>query len=161
MRIAVRLAHQPFTADAELADFLAALEGEGGVASFVGLARPTSSSGKPVVRLWLDHHPRLTERSLEAIAADGARRFEISAIRIVHRCGDVGPGEPIVFVAAASRHRRAAFETADYLVDRLKTDALFWKREDGPDGSRWIEPTDRDYADRDRWSDPCPESTRI
>ena len=152
MPIVARLAPESFSAEAELADFIAGLQGEGGVASFVGLARPSTSSGTAVDRLWLDHHPRLTERSLETIAADGARRFGVSAIRIVHRCGGVPAGEPIVFVAAASRHRRAAFEAADYLMDRLKTEAVFWKREDGPGGSRWIEPTERDYADRDRWS---------
>ena len=63
------------------------------------------------------------------------------------------PGEPIVFAAAASVHRRAAFEAADYLMDRLKTDAMFWKREDGAGGSRWIEPRPEDHDDRARWSE--------
>ena len=69
----------------------------------------------------------------------------------------IAPGEAIVFVAAAAVHRRAAFEAVDYLMDRLKTDALFWKREDGVDGSIWIEPSDGDRSDRARWSDTCPE----
>jgi molybdopterin synthase catalytic subunit len=63
----------------------------------------------------------------------------------------VPAGEPIVFAGAASLHRRAAFDAADYLMDRLKTDAVFWKREVGDSGSAWIEPTEADYADRDRW----------
>ena len=75
----------------------------------------------------------------------------MAAVRVVHRCGAIAPGEAIVFVAAAAVHRRAAFEAVDYLMDRLKTDALFWKREDGVDGPRWIEPTGGDRADRARW----------
>ena len=120
--------------------------------SFVGLARPTSSAGEPVTALFLDHYPGMTERSLQAIANEGRTRFDVPHVRVVHRCGEVAPGEPIVFAAAASPHRRAAFLAADYLMDRLKTDAMFWKKELGPDGGRWIEPTDHDRADAARWS---------
>jgi molybdopterin synthase catalytic subunit len=74
-------------------------------------------------------------------------------VRVLHRCGAIAPGEPIVFVAAAAAHRRAAFDAVDYLMDRLKTEAVFWKREDAVDGSRWIEPMDCDRADQARWSD--------
>ncbi len=133
--------------------FLDQLGGEGAVVSFVGLARPATRSGGSVERLFLDHHPRLTEKSLSEIAEAALRRFAVSAVRVVHRIGEVAPGEPIVFVAAASAHRRAAFDAADYMMDRLKTDAMFWKREDAVDGSRWIEPTDADRAERARWSD--------
>lgn len=153
----VRLADEPFAAEQELAEFTACLSGEGAVVSFLGIARSRSSEGERVERLVLDSHPGLTRRSMEAIAAAARARFDISALRIVHRCGAIAPGEPIVFVAAASGHRRAAFEAADYLMDRLKTDAVFWKREDGASGSRWIEPREDDYAARDRWSDSCPE----
>ena len=69
----------------------------------------------------------------------------------VHRHGRVQPGEPIVFVAASAPHRRAALEAVDYMMDRLKTEAVFWKREDYSSGSTWIEPTEADYADRGRW----------
>jgi molybdopterin synthase catalytic subunit len=95
----------------------------------------------------------MTEASLREIGEDSGRRFDISAIRVVHRCGDIAPGEAIVFVATAALHRRAAFEAAEYAMDRLKTDAVFWKREDTVDGSRWIEPTSGDQADRSRWSE--------
>src|SRR4029453_13144206 len=107
----------------------------------VGLARGQGRDGEAVESLFLDHHPRLTEKSLGEIAEAAAERFDIAAIRIVHRCGTVAAGEAIVFAAAAARHRRAAFEAADYLKDRLKTDAVFWKREDRVDGSHWIDPT--------------------
>ncbi len=139
--------------DQELAAFIARLGGDGAVVSFVGLARPGDAGGARVSGLHLDHYPGMTERSLEAIAADALARFEVSAVHVVHRCGAIVAGEAIVFAAAAARHRRAAFEAADYLMDRLKTDAMFWKREDGVDGSCWIEPTEADRADRARWSD--------
>ena len=148
MRIDTRLAHEPFAPAQELAAFTA--DGAGAIASFTGLARPTAKDGAPVHRLFLDHHSRLTRRSLDEIAAS-AERFGVSAVRIVHRCGEIAPGDAIVFVAAAAPHRRAAFDAVDYLMDRLKTDALFWKREDGVDGSHWIEPTEADRADRARW----------
>ena len=148
MRIDARLAHEPFAPAQELAAFTA--EGAGAIASFAGLARPTTKEGAPIQRLFLDHHSRLTRRSLDEIAAS-AERFGVSAVRIVHRCGEIAPGEAIVFGAAAASHRRAAFDAVDYLMDRLKTDALFWKREDGVDGSHWIEPTEADCADRARW----------
>jgi molybdopterin synthase catalytic subunit len=155
--MSVRLAQGPFAPEQELAAFRDGLAGEGAVASFIGLARPASADGRPVDRLLLEHHPRLTLPSLEAVAEAARTGFGIAAVRIVHRVGEVAPGDAIVFVAAAAVHRRAAFEAADYMMDRLKTDALFWKREDGADGSRWIEPGDEDYAARRRWSETCPE----
>lgn len=157
MQLATRLAHRAFDPAGELAGFMASLEDEGAVASFVGVARRTGADGKPIDRLFLDHHPRLTERSLDEIGRAAAERFRLGSVLVIHRCGEILPGEPIVLVAAASRHRRAAFQAADYLMDRLKTEAVFWKREDGLDGSRWIEPTDADHRDRTRWSEQCPE----
>ncbi len=148
MRIDARLAHEAFLPEEELASFSA--PGAGAIASFTGLCRPAGKDGTPVAQLFLDHHPRLTEQGLLDIAA-AAGRFGASAVRVVHRCGAIAPGEAIVFVAAAAVHRRAAFDAVDYLMDRLKADALFWKREDGVDGPRWIEPTEGDRADRARW----------
>jgi molybdopterin synthase catalytic subunit len=138
---------------AEFDRFLEMLEDEGAVVSFVGVARPRTKDGEEVVRLFLDHHPRLSERSIVEIVQSAASRFDVSTLTAIHRCGEVKPGEPIVFVAAASAHRRAAFQAADYVMDRLKTDAIFWKREDAVDAARWIEPTEADRAERTRWSD--------
>ena len=135
-----------------LSAFLAALGGEdGAVTSFIGRARASGKQGEPIDSMILEHHPRLTERSLNEIAEAGAARFPVSAVDVVHRAGLIRPNEPIVWVAVASRHRRAAFEAADYLMDRLKTEAVFWKREDSASGTSWIEPTDADYAERARW----------
>ena len=126
---------------------------DGAVVSFVGLARASATGGEAVKTLFLEHYPGMTEQSIQDIADDGAERFEVSDVLVVHRCGEISPGEAIVFVAVASRGRGEAFAAADYLMDRLKTEAAFWKREDGPDQSRWIEPTAADIQRRARWSD--------
>lgn len=152
MRFETHLAADYLDPAAEFATFQSGLNDEGAAVFFVGIARPTSAAGAKVTEMFLDHHPRLTRASLEAIAQDAVNRFGASAMRIVHRCGLIRPNEAIVFVATASLHRRAAFEAAEYAMDRLKTDAFFWKREDTVDGSTWIEPTVSDHADRARWS---------
>lgn len=152
MKCTTRLTADSFDATTEFALFQSGLEIEGAIVTFFGIARPQTAAGEEVSALFLDHHPRLTEATLDAIAQDAGERFNVSSIHIVHRCGRIVPGEPIVFVAAAALHRRAAFEAAEYAMDRLKTDAVFWKREDTVDGSRWIEPTIADHADRARWS---------
>jgi molybdopterin synthase catalytic subunit len=149
----VRLEAEELRPAEELERFIAGLGGDGAVVSFVGLARPANAAGEAVTGLFLDTYPGMTERTLAAIEAAALARFGISAVHIVHRHGEIAPGAPIVFAAAAAPHRRAAFEAADYLMDRLKTDAAFWKREDGLDGADWIEPSDADRADRARWSD--------
>jgi molybdopterin synthase catalytic subunit len=151
VQVEARLLHVPFEPAAELAG-LGAIRA-GAVVSFTGLARDTARDGSAVKGLFLDHHPRLTQRSLDEAAEAAAFRFDLVAVRVLHRCGDIAPGEPIVFVAAAAAHRRAAFDAVDYLMDRLKTEAVFWKREDRVDGAHWIEPTEGDRADRARWSD--------
>jgi molybdopterin synthase catalytic subunit len=136
---------------AETAELLEQCKGDGAVVTFTGVARPLSQTGEEIERLVLESHPVLTSRSLEDIAATAAERFDVSHVRVVHRAGEIAPGDPIVFVGASSPHRRAAFEAADYLMDRLKTDAVFWKREVGASSSSWIEATDADRADRGRW----------
>jgi molybdopterin synthase catalytic subunit len=150
MSIAARLEHSGLDPRQELGALLGQAAGDGAVVSFVGIARPRGSGGE-VERLVLDHHPTLTAASLEQIAIAAAQRFPVSHVRIVHRCGEIRAGEPIVFAGAASVHRRAAFEAADYLMDRLKTEAVLWKREEGAGGSSWVEPTEADYRERERW----------
>lgn len=151
MSIIARLEEMPLDPREELGALLKQATGDGAVVSFVGIARPVTLDGDPVHALVLEHHPTLTARSLAEIASAAALRFETSHVRVVHRCGKIAPGDPIVFAGAASSHRRAAFEAADYLMDRLKTEAVFWKREEGPAGTRWIEPTNADYLERGRW----------
>lgn len=157
MVVTARLAHEPFEPDRELGRFLTSLADAGGVVSFVGIARGQSASGSRVTGLFLDHHPRLTLRSLEEIANAALTRFEISDALVVHRCGALVPGDPIVLAAAAARHRKPALEAVDYMMDRLKCEAVFWKREDGSATSTWIEPTGDDRIALARWSEKCPE----
>ena len=151
MAVESRLTQDSIVAEAELGRFMTGLGDAGAVVSFCGVARSSTREGEKVESLQLDHYPGMTERSLEQIARDGSERFGVSDVLVIHRCGTIQPGEVIVFVATASPHRRAAFEAADYLMDRLKTEAVFWKKEQGVDAARWIEPTDEDRADLDRW----------
>jgi molybdopterin synthase catalytic subunit len=151
MNVVARLEPDPLDPQQELAALTADARGAGAIVTFVGLARDRSSHGSAVESLVLDHHPRLTQQSLDRIAAECVGRFDVTHVRVVHRSGAIAAGEPIVFAGAASLHRRAAFEAADYLMDRLKTEAVFWKREVGQQGSTWIEPSEADHADRERW----------
>nr|WP_294848174.1 molybdenum cofactor biosynthesis protein MoaE [uncultured Sphingomonas sp.] len=148
----VELATEPFDPAERLAAFIAALDDEGAIVSFTGRARGTGKDGQPLTALILETYRGVTLGSMEAIVADAHARFPITASLVVHRAGTILPGEAIVFVATASPHRRAAFEAADYLMDRLKAEAVFWKREEGPHGHCWIEPTDADRADTARWA---------
>lgn len=134
-----------------LADFTKGAEGHGAIASFTGIARPTSRSGHTVSGLFLDHHPRLTQKSMQHIAETAQHLFATGSVLVIHRCGHVKPGEPIVLVAAASAHRRAALDAVDFMMDHLKAEAIFWKREETDTGHFWIEPTAQDYAALERW----------
>jgi molybdopterin synthase catalytic subunit len=151
MSVIARLEPDALRPERELAELLACAGGAGAVVSFTGVARPGSTAGDAVDRLVLAHHPVLTAQSLEAIATKAMARFDVSHVHVVHRCGAVAAGDPIVFAGAASVHRRAAFDAADFLMDRLKTEAVFWKQEVGAAGSAWIEPTEGDYAASERW----------
>lgn len=146
----IRVQQEAFDPGEELAAFTRRQAEAGAVVSFVGLVR---SDDGDVAELHLQHYPSFTERELAAIAAEAQRRFAITEPLVIHRFGTLQPGEPIVFVAAAARHRRPAFEAADYLMDRLKTDAPFWKQERGSFGQRWIEPRGSDHVDAQRWKD--------
>jgi molybdopterin synthase catalytic subunit len=151
MSVVANLEAQALDPQLELAELTEAARGDGAIVSFVGLARPESRDGNAVDAVVLDHHPTLTRQSLQEIAVACAERFDVSHVRVVHRCGMVPAGEPIVFAGASSLHRRAAFDAADYLMDWLKTEAIFWKREVGDASAAWVEPTEADFADRDRW----------
>ena len=145
------LADAPFDPAGALARFTQTLSGCGAVASFTGLVRARSKAGDPLTALFLDHHPRLTLASMQAIHDESRTQFDLLGARIVHRCGRLVAEEPIVFVCAAAAHRRTAFDAVECMMDRLKTEAIFWKREDSASGSHWIEPTAEDYRARGRW----------
>ena len=142
----IRVAAEPFDPATLLAAFSSANPQAGAIASFLGKVR-----GDGVEALELDHHPTFTAAKIGEIAGDARARFAIADCLIVHRVGRLIPGEPIVLVAAASSHRRAAFDAVDYLMDRLKTEAPLWKREMRASGAEWIEARPSDLADRARW----------
>lgn len=153
MSTVVELAEAAFDPAALLARFNAQLDGEGGVVSFTGYARAAARDGQSVEALVLETYRGMTLASMQQIAADAHARFAITRSHVVHRAGTILPGEAIVFVAAASAHRRAAFEAADYMMDRLKTEAVFWKHEVKGGTKDWIEPTEADVQDARRWAD--------
>jgi molybdopterin synthase catalytic subunit len=125
----------------------AALEQGGAVATFTGLVRADDG----VATLELEHYPGATEAALTRLAEEAARRWSLAAVTIVHRVGPMRPGERIVFTGAASAHRAAALEACAFLIDRLKTDAPFWKREVVDGHGRWVEARDSDDHAADRW----------
>lgn len=141
----------PIDPSALLGQFTASVGDAGAVVSFTGIVRP-AADGAPVTTLELQAYPGFTERVMESIMADAKARFDILGAMVSHRYGRIEPGAPIVFVAAASLHRREAFNAADFLMDQFKTRAPFWKKEHGPDGARWIEPREQDLRDLDRWN---------
>ncbi len=155
-----RLTHQPFDAAAELARFeadrrAADLE-TGAIVSFSGLVRV---DGGEVMALELEAYPGFAERLIGEMAIAAAARHTLLDWRIVHRIGVIHPGETVVFVACASRHRRQAFEACDQMMDFLKSRAPFWKKSHQADGARWIDPRPEDYTDASRWDakqEPAP-----
>lgn len=146
----VRLQRDPIDPAALLADFCRGRADVGAVVSFTGLCR-AATDGQAVETLTLDAWPGFTERVMAELEAETRARFTLVDVVAVHRWGPVGVGEAVVFVAAAAVHRRDAFQAADFLMDHLKTRAPLWKREEGPDGRRWIEPRVTDHADAARW----------
>jgi molybdopterin synthase catalytic subunit len=144
------LPFDPYAALKALSDTQAASGAKAGaLASFIGLVR---ASDGDVEALRLDHYPAFTARVLDQIEADAATRFDVQDTLIIHRAGTMAPGDPIVLVAATSAHRKVALACVDYLMDRLKTEAPFWKLEIGPAQSTWIEPRASDYNANQAWN---------
>ena len=143
----VRLLSEAFDPAAVIGLFAGANPGLGGVASFIGEVRPDEG----VEALELSHYAPLTLPGMHALADEAFARFELMGLLLHHRVGLLRPGEPIVCVAAATRHRRDAIQAIDFAMDHLKSDAWFWKREKRAGEWRWIEPRTEDHADLKRW----------
>lgn len=124
----------------------------GAVVVFSGLVR-NHNDGQNVTQLTLEHYPGMTEQALAAIVADARQRWPLARVAVVHRVGPMVPGDLIVLVGVASSHRAAAFEAAACVMDRLKTEAPFWKKEQGAEGSRWVDARASDREAAERWSD--------
>ncbi|MDR7102448.1 molybdenum cofactor biosynthesis protein MoaE [Croceicoccus sp. BE223] len=147
----VRLAPEPFDPHEELRRFGETRTTAGGIVSFLGQVR--QEEGDPVEALELRHYPPLTLPGMDELALRAETRWRLIATLVIHRVGIMVPGDPIVLVACAARHRRDAFEAADFLMDHLKSSAWFWKREKTAEGWRWIEPRGQDHADLARWAE--------
>lgn len=133
----------------DLASELAAVEikGAGGIATFIGTVRGDDG----VTELTLEHYPGMTEGALIALAEEAFARWNLLGATIVHRVGAMAPGDHIVFISTAAAHRKEALESCAYLIDRLKTDAPFWKQEKRGDAVAWVEPRATDAEAAERW----------
>ena len=147
----VRVQREDFDIGAEIARIGKAGDDVGGIASFVGIVR--GGEGKDAIgAMTLEHYPGMTEKELARIEAEALARWPISASLIVHRYGRLEPGDNIVLVVTASRHRHAAFAACEFLVDWLKTKAPFWKNEETAAGGKWVDAREADDAAAARWS---------
>ena len=149
--MSVSVQAEPFDIAKETAALTAASRDIGAVVSFTGLVREMTGQGA-ISDMELEHYPGMTERALEQIVTEAQDRWPLQGVRIIHRIGPMAPGEGIVLVLAASRHRQAAFEAAAFLMDYLKTRAPFWKKETGPAGAKWVDARETDDAAAARWS---------
>ncbi len=145
----IRVQKDDFDIGAEIAALKAKRTDIGAIVTFTGTVRDQDGT---IGEMTLEHYPGMTEAELARIEQDAHARWPLQASLIVHRTGTLKPGDNIVLVVTASAHRDAAFEAAKFLMDYLKTSAPFWKRETGPQGSRWVEAKADDEAARTRWS---------
>jgi molybdopterin synthase catalytic subunit len=136
-----------FAAGREIAALSAADAGAGAVASFVGLVR-----GGEVAAMTLEHYPGMTEKALAGIVAQARERWQLRRVRVIHRIGRLLPGDNIVFVGVAAAHRGDAFAACEFIMDYLKTRAPFWKKEETPQGARWVDARETDDTAAQRWT---------
>jgi molybdopterin synthase catalytic subunit len=146
----IRVQQEDFDIGAEITKLTAGRSDIGAIVTFTGTVRDQNGA---VQEMTLEHYPGMTERELSRIEAEACARWTLQASLIVHRYGRLQPGDNIVLVVTASEHRDAAFEAAKFLMDYLKTSAPFWKREDGPGGTRWVEASTSDESARVRWKE--------
>lgn len=147
----VCITDKAFDPQAENKAFSARNSQAGALVTFLGQVRAGNGGVEALV---LQHYPGFTESRIHQLVEEAHARWPLYAVRIVHRVGTMAPGEPIVFVAAASAHRRAAFDAVDFLMDHLKSDTPFWKKEITDGAARWIEPRPEDHSDKARWFSP-------
>ena len=147
--MSVTLQSEPFDPGALTNAFIEAADNAGAAVTFTGLVRSTDDD--PIVSMALEHYPALARRQLEALHAEAMTRFHLRAAAILHRYGTLYPGEPIVHVMTLAPHRHAAFEGANFIMDTLKTNAPFWKKEERATGTHWVEARESDNMAAARW----------
>jgi molybdopterin synthase catalytic subunit len=150
----VRVQTEDFDAGAEIAALRRGNAKVGAVASFIGLVRDVND-GDSVRGMTLEHYPGMTEKALERIVAEAMSRWELGDVLVVHRVGALMPLDQIVLVVVTSAHRGAAFAACEFVMDYLKTQAPFWKKEHTPGGDRWVEARVSDDRAAERWSEPA------
>ena len=148
MRVSIQT--QDFDLSAEVAALRALDPGVGAVVSFVGTVRD-HAEGSAVTAMELEHYPGMTERAIEAMIEAAQQRFDMRAARVIHRVGVLAPQAQIVLVIVTSAHRGQAFQACEFLMDYLKTQAPFWKKETTPEGARWVDARSGDDAALSRW----------
>ena len=146
----IRVQQEDFDIGAEIAKLTAGRSDIGAIVTFTGTVRDQNGA---VEAMTLEHYSGMTERELSRIEAEACARWPLQASLIVHRTGTLQPGDNIMLVVTASEHRDAAFEAAKFLMDYLKTSAPFWKREDGPSGTRWVDASASDESASVRWKE--------
>jgi len=146
----VRVQQQDFDSGAEISALRRGNGKVGAVASFIGLVREVNE-GDPVATMRLEHYPGMTEKALERIVTDARGRWDIIDALVIHRVGELKPLDQIVMVAVIGAHRGEAFAACEFIMDYLKTQAPFWKKELTPQGERWVEARQSDDAAADRW----------
>ena len=146
----VRVQTDDFDVGAEIARLRAADRGIGAIAAFVGTVRDVNDDAT-ITRLTLEHYPGMTEAALAEIVDAAKARFDIRDVLVVHRVGTLVPGDQIVLVIVTGAHRGMAFDACEYVMDFLKTQAPFWKKEQRPDGERWVEARASDDEAASRW----------
>ncbi|MYH57941.1 MAG: molybdenum cofactor biosynthesis protein MoaE [Boseongicola sp. SB0675_bin_26] len=144
----VSIQSSPFDMGAEIRRFAESVPGAGAIVTFSGLVR--DDDGK-LTAMEIEHYPAMTERAVKAIRMKAMERWSLLDAVIVHRYGRLDPGEQIMMVATAARHRADAFMAAEFLMDYLKSRAPFWKKEIGPDGENWVAARDEDEDALGRW----------
>lgn len=144
----IRVQHEPFDAGSELNRFSAGAAGAGAVVSFTGIVRDVENR---LSAMEIEHYPGMTERAISGIAGQAEVRWGLLDVLVIHRFGTMQPGDQIMMVATASRHRNAAFEAAEFLMDYLKSRAPFWKKEITGQGTAWVEATEEDEQALGRW----------
>ncbi len=150
MRSAVTIQQDDFDLGAEVAALRDGDPQVGAVAAFVGTVRDRND-GTAVSAMELEHYPGMTERAIESMVAEARRRFDLRGVRVIHRIGALMPRDQIVLVAVTSAHRHDAFQACEFLMDYLKTQAPFWKKETTPEGARWVDARQADDAALARW----------
>jgi molybdopterin synthase catalytic subunit len=147
----VEIRHEDFDLSAEVAALRAGDGGTGAVVCFVGTVRDREGEAGGISALELEHYPGMTESAIEAMIDQAHARFHIRSARVIHRVGRLGPLDQIVLVAVTSAHRGPAFQACEFLMDYLKTQAPFWKKETRPEGARWVDARVSDDAALARW----------